>query len=160
VQLDPAEDLARWIPKPEAARRLGVTERTVDRMIAAGKLRRQWRRIAGRRDQAVIHPGDVEAIEAATAAPPASPPPAAADAAGAEVIAAALDRLARALKPPPLWLTLDEAVEYSGLSMELLKQLIRARKLPLLRDGARKVRRRDLERLSIRLHEISAIRGA
>jgi len=147
-------DQAEWIPKPEAARRLGVTERTVDRMIAAGKLERTWRRVPGRRDLAVIHPGQLAALEAATVQAPAaaSPPPAAADGAiaAAELIEA-LDRLARALKPAPLWLTLDEAVEYSGLSRELLKQLIRARKLPLLRDGeARKVRRRDLERLSIR----------
>ena len=48
---------------------------------------------------------------------------------------------------PKLYLTLEEASEFSGLSREYLQKLIRQQVLTAVDDGGLKVRRLDLERL-------------
>lgn len=48
---------------------------------------------------------------------------------------------------PRLYLTLEEASEYSGLSSEYLVQLVQEHKLTAIYDGGWKVRRADLESL-------------
>ncbi|MDQ2920552.1 MAG: 2OG-Fe(II) oxygenase [Acidobacteriota bacterium] len=48
---------------------------------------------------------------------------------------------------PKLYLTLEEASEYSGLSYEYLEQLVQKRKLTAIDDGDWKIRRADLENL-------------
>jgi Rps23 Pro-64 3,4-dihydroxylase Tpa1-like proline 4-hydroxylase len=60
---------------------------------------------------------------------------------------------ARALSAPPprpmlrLYLTLEEASEFSGLSFEYLERLIREQKVTAVDDGGWKIRRTDLESL-------------
>jgi excisionase family DNA binding protein len=46
-----------------------------------------------------------------------------------------------------LFLTLDEAAEYSGLSIQYLEKLVSEHKLTAIEDGICKIRRADLERL-------------
>jgi len=48
---------------------------------------------------------------------------------------------------PRLYLTLEEASEFSGLSLEYLEQLVQEHKLTAVYDGVWKIRRSDLERL-------------
>jgi excisionase family DNA binding protein len=48
---------------------------------------------------------------------------------------------------PRLYLTLEEASEYSGLSVEYLEQLVQEQKLAAVDDGGWKIRRTDLESL-------------
>jgi SM-20-related protein len=48
---------------------------------------------------------------------------------------------------PRLYLTLEEASEYSGLSCEYLEQLVQEQKLAAIDDGGWKIRRADLESL-------------
>jgi excisionase family DNA binding protein len=48
---------------------------------------------------------------------------------------------------PRLYLTLEEASEYSGLSCEYLVQLVQEQKLGAIDDGGWKIRRADLENL-------------
>jgi excisionase family DNA binding protein len=48
---------------------------------------------------------------------------------------------------PKLYLTLDEAAEFSGLSREYLQTLVQQKKLTAINDGGLKVRRMDLESL-------------
>jgi Rps23 Pro-64 3,4-dihydroxylase Tpa1-like proline 4-hydroxylase len=48
---------------------------------------------------------------------------------------------------PKLYLTLAEASEFSGLSVEYVEQLIREQKLTAIDDGGWKIRRADLENL-------------
>lgn len=48
---------------------------------------------------------------------------------------------------PKLYLTLDEASQFSGLSHEYLQRLIREKRLTAVDDGGLKVRRADLESL-------------
>ena len=53
-------DYASWPTKTEAARALGVTTKTVERMSAAGKLQQASRRSTrGGADEVVYHPDDV-----------------------------------------------------------------------------------------------------
>jgi excisionase family DNA binding protein len=61
-----------------------------------------------------------------------------------------LELLQAALRPPepPKFLTLQQAAEYTGLSVAFLRRLIERQKLSALRDGATdKVRRADLDNL-------------
>lgn len=55
--------------------------------------------------------------------------------------------VSRPYPAPRLYLTLEEASEYSGLSLEYLEQLLQDRKLAAVYDGAWKIRRADLENL-------------
>src|SRR5262245_50224750 len=48
---------------------------------------------------------------------------------------------------PRLYLTLEEASDFSGLSREYLVQLVQEQKLTVVDDGGWKIRRADLERL-------------
>jgi excisionase family DNA binding protein len=54
---------------------------------------------------------------------------------------------ARPYPVPRLYLTLEEACEYSGLSYEYLVQLVQEQKLTAIEDGGWKIRRADLESL-------------
>jgi len=49
--------------------------------------------------------------------------------------------------PPRLYITLEEAADFSGLSLEYLGQLINAEQLGAIYDGVWKVRRADIESL-------------
>jgi len=49
--------------------------------------------------------------------------------------------------PPRLYITLEEAADFSGLSLEYLSQLINAEQLGAIYDGVWKVRRADIENL-------------
>src|SRR4051794_28419462 len=50
-------------------------------------------------------------------------------------------------RPPKLYLTLEEASQYSGLSAEYLQKLVDEERLTAVDDGGLKIRRVDLERL-------------
>lgn len=50
-------------------------------------------------------------------------------------------------RPATPWLTLPDASEYTGLSVAYLRRVIKAGKLPWIRDRAIKVRRADLDNL-------------
>ena len=187
--------LVEWYAEDRTATMLAVSTRTVRRMAQDGTLRRAWRPLAGRKPEAVYHPGDVER-EAAKARPRPMPVPDARDletgpptaltgrvAAAIEQMAAArlepqiagrmaealarlasarqetpglpgipeaLERMAELIRrapraSPPLWMTLAEASEYSGLTQALLERLIEAGKLHAIRDRATKVKRAELD---------------
>jgi len=55
--------------------------------------------------------------------------------------------LARPYPIPRLYLTVDEASEYSGLSVEYLEWLIESKQVTVIDDGGWKIRRIDLEKL-------------
>lgn len=172
-------DLSAWLTKREAAEAIGVGEKTVQELAAAGKLQRgSWRRDGRGPILAVYHPDDV-AREAAARRPgaaafvlPAAGPglgngagraleadaPAAADlvrqpAAGDDVLRAVFAAALRAVtsetsrKSEKLFLTLEEASAFTGLSPGALRRLVREEKLEAVRDRRLKFRRRDLEAL-------------
>ena len=64
---------ADWFTKQEAAQRIGVSVKTVERLADAGKLQQKMRSRPGGTDVAVFHPNDVEreaSERAATAGKP------------------------------------------------------------------------------------------
>lgn len=61
-------DLSNWIPKPEAAARMGISERTLDRRCDAGTgPERRERQRPGLKPEPVYNPDDVERLAAPTA---------------------------------------------------------------------------------------------
>jgi len=158
-------DLSTWASKPQAAAALGISERTLDRLIAEGKgPERRLRRREGKRPEPVYNPIDLDTLAAAQPAllHPDSPlgRPTTAIAARREYLPplhpaalALMDRLitmAQPAQPPPArpWLTIPEASAYTGLSGTLLRRLVREKRLPAIRDRAVKLRRSDLDRMA------------
>lgn len=60
----PPEDLTRWLTKPEAAQVLGKSEKTVERLAAQGRIRKQDRDMPGRKALPVYNPDDLLALKA------------------------------------------------------------------------------------------------
>jgi hypothetical protein len=123
--------LVEWYTQERAAKTIGVSARTVRRMGDDGTLRRAWRPIKGRRPEAVYHPDDVEKEAAKILRPnpveddirPAWPEPTQAIATRPgipEVLERFGELMKRGKQAPPLWLTLEAASEYSGLSQALI----------------------------------------
>ncbi|SRR5712691_11442869 len=189
----PSPDLSTWLTKADAAARLGISQRTLDRLDAKGEgpeCRNRPR--PGKRPEPVYSPSDVETLAAAkpamiAATSPIGPqrsglmdptpagigvqrathgglidPSRPADSAGTQdlqrpfgmVLARVIEHLAGAAaavaqsqREPTPWLTMPEAAAYTGLSETLLRRLARSGQLESMLDGARKVRRRDLDTL-------------
>jgi len=162
-----------WLTKSEALRALAVSERSLDRMVTAGKVEKTTRPRPGRTPEPIYKRSDIERLTtreaflvpsptaaesaAAPSAPQAPPQQFPAFAALAPLLAAVLQQLPRALLPapdsasapaPPQWLDVDAAAEYSGLSTRLVTALIKSGRLPALRDGRTwKIRRADIDAL-------------
>src|SRR5579875_249373 len=121
----PSPSIREWIPLKEVVERLGKSETTVLRLVQSKQLQSKLEPREGRKPERMYHAGDVERLareaeerpltQALAARPTAlmlAPDFANATAAIAE----------RFLEPRPvsvtskLWLSLDEAVEYSGLA--------------------------------------------
>jgi excisionase family DNA binding protein len=159
-------DLSTWIPKAEAAGRLGISERTLDRRCDAGTgPERRERPRPGLKPEPVYNPDDVERL----AVPKTHVMPNGLPVASGEAIQLAsyaaeqicLRQLADVwlmeaksvppvppLLPPALYLTLPQASAYTGLTVTLLRRLIQAGKLTAIRDRTMKVKRTDLDNIT------------
>lgn len=143
-----------WLLKKEAAERLGVSERTLERLIADGKITQSHRRVPGRRPLAVVNPADIERLEAETVKPivvndsSGSGSKALATRANVLPMLAGLVAAMGQQQPNKLFLNLEEASALSGLSQAFLRRLIRDGKLAAVRDVSLKVSRANLERFA------------
>ncbi len=166
----PAPDISSWPTKSETSELLQVSFRTLDKFVTDGKLQSAKRPQSGKPPATVYHPDDVERLRLAKQpAAHVMPTPngtgthpaqlretvgltarsGAADGfmAFLEILRAHLAQPAESL-PQRLFLTLREAVDYSGLPQGELLRAIKEGKL-----GARKtwkgwrIRRKDLEEL-------------
>lgn len=152
-----------WPSKAAAAQRLGISERTLDRLITDGKIAQGQRRIPGRRPLPVVNPGDIERLEAETVKPvvmndaSGSGSKALATRANALPMLAGLAQMLGQQQPNRLFLTLDEASAFSGLSRSFLRRLIRDGKLAAVRDVSLKVSRANLERLADNLANLATV---
>jgi hypothetical protein len=144
-----------WVSLEHAIKQVGKSERSIQRLAAAGDLR--WKLDDGTR-QRLYHAGDLERIKEQgiqagreepqrALAPRASAPLALAP----DVISLVRDIAARITAPPSLapseklWLNLEEAQTYAGLSRNRLLGLCREGKLTAMKDGGWKIRRASLE---------------
>jgi len=165
----PSADLSDWYAKPDAARALGISEHTLDRMTARGEgPERRERPRQGKRPEPVFCPTDVDALVAAKTPVRVMPggdalatTPTGELTLGARELLAVLERMAAAIaqRPAPLalappeaskgpWLTLRQASAHTGLSVALLRRLVRQGDLPAIRDRALKVSQGDLSNVS------------
>jgi len=147
-------DLSTWLSEDEAATRLGMSTRTLRRMAKrkVGPERRLRPRPRGL-PQPVYNPEDVEKRAALT--PHVMPPEvaqvplqvvsvASLGAVLERIVSLVADRVAPA-KTPTLFVTLPEAAAYTGISTGFIERLIRADRLPALKDPILKIRRADLD---------------
>jgi hypothetical protein len=169
-----APDLSTWPAKPEAARLLGIGERTLDRMVKLkGYPEVRMRPRDGRKPEPVVNPDDLRQMLAGRHITAVMPPESAASVALAELaarpvngptpeevvqgagIARVLKALAGVVLPSleaarddrRLWLGLKMAAQYSGLSMVLLQRLCAAGRILAVKDTGWKIQRRALDEL-------------
>lgn len=138
-----------WIPKADAAKRLGISIRQIENLTAKGRIRkRKMAKAAWEKTGRVVYAAaDIEAIRSgerpapAALVPVAPAAPAPAGSPGEPV--AALAALARALglpAPGKPWLSLREAADYSGLPARWLREAARAGKLRAQNVGEKRER--------------------
>jgi excisionase family DNA binding protein len=150
-----AHDLSAWVPKSDVVRETGISERSLERRVQARKIRQGYRTLPGRRPLPVLHPEDVEQLRAemvhrVTEEGEKNLPalPVRSNSNGVDALSALLSAMTQQLpKERPLFLTLREASEYSGLPQECLKRLIAEEKLPAMKSSGYRIRRRDLDAL-------------
>jgi hypothetical protein len=121
----PAEDVdpSQWVPKLEAAKIINLSVRQVEHLAAKGELRKRTlpKALSERAARVAYYRPDLEDILSGNRKNPAVPfAPAAAPPAGVLALPAALidalrERRELPAPAPRPWLTLTEAVEYSGL---------------------------------------------
>ena len=154
---------ADWLTKEQAAQRIGVSVKTVERMADDKKLQQRLRPRPGGSPLAVFHPEDVDRAAAgrvqAEAAPfvisaaQSSSTPALRTEAGyaaefADLLGAAIAKGLAAVKPSDLIFTPVEAAAYSKRSEKALRNLRLAGKLPNAGTPGRILyRRADLDKL-------------
>ena len=147
--------LAReWLPLEYALRSLGKSERSLQRLAAAGQVR--WHFEGGTRRR-LYHAGDLERVKeegipAGREEPQRVTAPRGAVAALADPETRGfLENLVARVTAPrigiaqKLWLSLEEAQAYSGLSRTRLLALCRAGRLVAMRDRGWRIRRASLE---------------
>ena len=158
-------DLSGWPSKLDAARLLGIGERTLDRQIArtgAPEIRMRPRN-NGRKPEPVCNPEDLQRLVAerkrAVLMPPAEFTSTVALAHPVDdgpAIARVLEAVASIARPEsangargPLWMTLKQAAAYTGLSMALLARLAQGGAVDAVKDNGWKFRRAGLDALEL-----------
>ena len=148
------KEKADWLTKQEAAKIIGTSERSIERLVQAGKVTQRYLRVTGRRPIAILDPGDVETLRQETIAQ--VPPPLVETGTStalttlphrADSIPALMAAVSAAQVQPKFFLTLREASAVSGLTVAYIKRLVDTGKLDHVRDRGIKIRRADLQKL-------------
>jgi hypothetical protein len=163
-----AADFSQWPTKQEARQQLGgVPERTFDRWLSEHNVKVAYRKVTGRRPVPVVDPAGIALLQRdmMAPAPPASAVPAVQESPGMparleippqwqDMAATLLARLSTppapvAAPPLPLFLTVEQAMAYSGLSETLLKRLVNEHQIfAFERDNGYKISRKSLDALA------------
>ena len=148
-----AEKHADWPTKFDVAKTLGLSVRSIERLINEKQIRAVHRRVPGRKALTICHPQDVAKIKA-TILPPVPVPSRGAVPAPRVPAKIPLPELVQALSPTPrvpldkkLYLTVKEVSAYSGLPQSYLRRLLAGGELKALSAGGYRIRRADLEAL-------------
>ena len=157
------DKFADWKSKAEAAQILRCSHKTIERLAGQNKIQKHMRRIPGRRSTPVYHPDDIEALRNDTANLEPFPmdaaarqdtpneallPATAAQARAGDIFLHLLNSGLPAATVAPqhkLFLTLKEAVAYSGMPRGWLLQRIKAGELKAVKVGGWRIPRADLE---------------
>lgn len=148
-----------WPTIDEAAVQLGISVRTIWRYAELKAIQLKKRKRAGKKPENVCNPRDLEKLMPSDVhVMPAEAETKALTirrntAGGAKPWEGALERIATILTKQndtvavsqKLWLTLDEAAEYSGLARADLLTLCREEKLTARKSGGWKIQRKSLE---------------
>ena len=146
-----------WFTKSQAAAFLQVSEKTIERLARKGEIHRETRKRPGVRPSPVYSPEDLDRVKNAQTPQVAVLPPQAE--AGvfphsfpAWTFLPSLNRSSGADVPlrDKLFLTVKEAVRFSGLPESTIRRLLRSGKLPGIKTGGWRIRRADLEELGCR----------
>ena len=162
----PTHSADEWKTQSQAAAILGCSEKTIARLAQRKQLQKKMRPNPGRRPTPVYYAADIERVRAEAAQVEGFPvpqsrapemglqlPPAPAPAAGA-ALGAFIEFLAE--KRPPahavplrdkVFLTLDEAAAYTGLTRASITRRIKDGTLEAFKDGGWRIRRANLEQL-------------
>jgi excisionase family DNA binding protein len=141
-----------WPTIQETITRTGISERTLFRRIKEGSLRKAEKKIPGRKPLVVLHPEDVERLEAETLKPipvsiegklvPAKPDTATSL---ADILTTASTRIKLTEK---FFLSVEEAAQLSGLTKAHVLRAVREGKLPAIKDAGYRILREELQRYS------------
>ena len=150
-----------WPTIQETITRTGISERTLFRRIKEGSLRKAEKKIPGRKPLAVLHPEDVERLEAETLKPipvsiegklvPAKPDTAASL---ADILATVTTRIKINEK---FFLSIEEASQLSGLTKAHLLRVVKEGKLPAIKDAGYRILREELQHYSAAIGSMSAL---
>jgi excisionase family DNA binding protein len=149
-----SDDKPTWFTKQEAAQIIGCSIRSVERLVERGELKQKFLRVANRRPIAILDPAGVEKAKQKTVAaiPPAMTEHGTAllprTVQSSDVMTTIASSVALLQgKELKMFLTLQEAADFTGLTRTFIERLIAEGKLPAIRDRFVKVRRTDLLRL-------------
>jgi excisionase family DNA binding protein len=155
-------DLSSWYTTEEVMSKLRMSQRSVYRLRTEKRIGWARRREKGKQPEPVYNPADVDAIQATLA-----PAPALLEAPAAANGAVATTRPAKAgvqdgfsqfmefvqrgmaaqaaVAAPRLFLTIEEASEYSGLSQLCLRRLCKEGAIPSIKDRSVKIPKAGLD---------------
>lgn len=151
-----------WLTKQQAAQVLGLAEKSLDRMATRGEIQKAMRKRPGLPPQAVFHPGDVDRAKAEREKPFVMPSGTTSTSVPVLSNSAAMPAVIQAISgikqrsdgvrlPERLYLTIEEAAEFTGLGVGYIRKQIREGKITPRRGagprGADVLRRADLEGL-------------
>jgi excisionase family DNA binding protein len=141
-----------WPDKRAAAATLGLSVRSVERLIKEKKLRAKHRPIPGRKPVTILDPKSVEEMKSLVLPPAPAPQNGAQLPAKLPAKVSPTDLLTLLAHPritldKKLFLTVKEASEYAGLPQAYLRRLIARKKLKALQARGYRIKRTDLERL-------------
>ena len=148
-----------WFTKSQAAAFLQVSEKTIERLARKGEIHRETRKRPGVRPSPVYSPEDLDRVKNAQTPQVAVLPPQA-EAGGVPALVpprvdlpSFLQSLLSGADVPlrdKLFLSVKEAVRFSGLPESIIRRLLRSGKLPGIKVGGWRIRRADLEELGCR----------
>ena len=147
-----------WPTIDEVSEKTKLSKRSIQRRIESGELTKGSRNVPGRRPLTVVDPQDVEKLTQQTLTPVPVPRP---REPRQSELAQALVALASTVTPRhgdtgangavpverKIFLTLKEAVAFSGLTEAHLRRLLKSKRLKCVMSGGYRLRRTDLERL-------------
>ena len=147
-----------WFTKSQAATFLQVSEKTIERLARKGEIHRETRKRPGIRASPVYSPEDLDRVKNAQTPQVAVLPPQA-EAGGVTALVprvelpSFLQSLLSGADVPlrdKLFLSVKEAVRFSGLPESTIRRLLRSGSLPGVKTGGWRIRRVDLEKLGCR----------